>query len=159
MSDARALTSDPGAERRPHLSADGSRIAFGALDAATGFDRIVVRTLEPSQLVHLTPGRNEHEALPVWSPDGTRIAYERLHGPGCTMHVASSLGGSEREVGRCRRYFSNYYDWTPDGRGLVSAGKGDPESGEFRLLRIDLDSGRKRSERRLGRTADFSHRR
>ena len=143
VSDARALTSDPGAERRPHISADGSRIAFGSLDVATGFDRIVVRTLEPSQLVHLTPGRNEHEALPVWSPDGTRIAYERLHGPGCTMHVASSLGGSEREIGRCRRYFSNYYDWTPDGRALVSAGKGDDETGGFRLLRLDLDSGGK----------------
>jgi Tol biopolymer transport system component/DNA-binding winged helix-turn-helix (wHTH) protein len=143
VSEARALTSDPGAERRPHISADGSRIAFGSLDATTGFDRIVVRTIEPSQLVHLTPGRNEHEALPVWSPDGTRIAYERLHGPGCTMHVASSLGGSEREIGRCRRYFSNYYDWTPDGRALISAGRGDDEKGEFRLLRLDLDSGSK----------------
>jgi Tol biopolymer transport system component/DNA-binding winged helix-turn-helix (wHTH) protein len=143
VSEARALTSDPGAERRPHISADGSRIAFGSLDTSTGFDRIVVRTLEPSQLVHLTPGRNEHEALPVWSPDGTRIAYERLHGPGCTMHVASSLGGSEREVGRCRRYFSNYYDWTPDGRALITAGRGDDEKGEFRLLRLDLDSGGK----------------
>lgn len=143
VSDARALTSDPGAERRPHISADGSRIAFGSLDTTTGFDRIVVRTLEPSQLVHLTPGRNEHEALPVWSPDGARIAYERLHGPGCTMHVASSLGGSEREIGRCRRYFSNYYDWTPDGRALISAGQGDDDKGGFRLLRLDLDSGSK----------------
>jgi Tol biopolymer transport system component/DNA-binding winged helix-turn-helix (wHTH) protein len=143
VSDMRALTSDPGAERRPHISADGSRIAFGSLDTSTGFDRIVVRTLGPSQLVHLTPGRNEHEALPMWSPDGTRIAYERLHGPGCTMHVASSLGGSEREIGRCRRYFSNYYDWTPDGRALISAGPGDDEKGEFRLLRLDLDSGSK----------------
>ena len=106
VSDLRALTSDPGAERRPHISPDGSRIAFGMLDTGTGFDRIVVRTLEPSQLVHLTPGRNEHEASPVWSPDGARIAYERLHGAGCTMHVASSLGGSEREIGRCRRYFT-----------------------------------------------------
>jgi DNA-binding winged helix-turn-helix (wHTH) protein len=53
VSDARALTSDPGAERRPHISADGSRIAFGLLDTGTGFDRIVVRTLEPSPLVHL----------------------------------------------------------------------------------------------------------
>ncbi|WP_395682223.1 winged helix-turn-helix domain-containing protein [Dokdonella sp.] len=141
VSEARALTSDPGAERRPHISADGSRIAFGLLDTSTGFDRIVVRTLEPSQLVHLTPGRNEHEALPVWSPDGARIAYERLHGAGCTMHVASSLGGSEREIGRCRRYFSNYYDWTPDGRALVSAGRADDEQDGFRLMRLDLESG------------------
>jgi len=142
-SDMRALTSDPGAERRPSISADGSRIAFGMLDTSTGFDRIVVRTLEPSQLVHLTPGRNEHEAVPVWSPDGARIAYERLHGAGCTMHVASSLGGSEREIGRCRRYIANYYDWTPDGRALITAGRGEDEKGQLHLLRLDLDSGGK----------------
>lgn len=141
----RALTSDPGAERRPRLSPDGSRVAFGLLDADTGFDRIVVRTLEPSQLVHLSPGRNEHEALPAWSPDGARIVYERLHGPGCTMHVVPSLGGGgEREVGRCRQYFANYYDWTPDGRGLITSDRGDDGKQDMRLYVQDLDSGTRR---------------
>lgn len=140
----RALTSDPGAERRPHLSPDGSRIAFGWLDPETGFDRIVVRTLEPSQLVHLTVGRNEHEVLPAWSPDGARIVYERLHGPGCTMHVVPSLGGGdEREIGRCRQYFTNYYDWTPDGRGLVTSDRGADGKQDLRLYVQDLDSGAK----------------
>lgn len=141
----RALTSDPGAERRPHLSPDGSRMAFGLVDPETGFDRIVVRTLEPSQLVHLTPGRNEHEALPAWSPDGARIVYERLHGPGCTMHVVPSLGGGgEREVGRCRQYFVNYYDWTPDARALITSDKGDDGKQDLRLYLQDLDSGQRR---------------
>ena len=140
----RALTSDPGAERRPHLSPDGSRIAFGWLDPETGFDRIVVRTLEPSQLVHLTVGRNEHEVLPAWSPEGARIVYERLHGPGCTMHVVPSLGGGdEREIGRCRRYITNYYDWTPDGRGLITSDRGADGKQDLRLYVQDLASGAK----------------
>jgi len=145
VSGQRALTSDPGAERRPRLSPDGSRIAFGMLDPETGFDRIVVRTLEPSQLVHLSPGRNEHEALPAWSPDGARIVYERLHGAGCTMHVVPSLGGGgEREIGRCRRYLTNYYDWTPDGRGLITSDRGADGREDLRLYVQDLDSGERR---------------
>lgn len=141
VSGQRALTSDPGAERRPRLSPDGSRVAVGVFDPQTGFDRIVVRTLEPSQLVHLTPGPNEHEAQPAWSPDGARILYERLHGAGCTMHVVSSLGGVEREVGQCRRYFTNYYDWTPDGRGLITSDRGADGRQDLRLLVQDLDTG------------------
>ncbi len=145
VSGLRTLTSDPGAERRPRLSPDGSRIAFGLVDPDTGFDRIVVRTIEPSQLVHLSPGRNEHEALPAWSPDGARIAYERLLGAGCTMHVVPSLGGGdEREVGHCRRYFTNYYDWTPDGRGLITSDQGVDGKQDLRLYVRDLDSGAQR---------------
>lgn len=139
----RAITSDPGAERRPRISPDGTRVAFGVLDEKTGFDRIVVRSIEPSQLVHLTIGANEHEAQPAWSPDGTRIVYERLRGAGCAMYVASSLGGSEHEVGGCRDYLVNYYDWTPDGKGLLTAERADDGSSELALTRLDLDTGKK----------------
>lgn len=136
--DLRALTSDPGAERRPRIAPDGTRIAFGILDPDTGFDRIVVRSIEPSQNVHLTPGRNNHEALPAWSPDGTRIAFERLQQPGCTMHVASSLGGGERDIRGCTDFRANYYDWTPDGRGLVTSDRASPGGGRA-IAMLDLD--------------------
>ncbi|RYD14225.1 MAG: hypothetical protein EOP90_14595 [Lysobacteraceae bacterium] len=136
--DLRALTSAPGAERRPRIAPDGTRIAFGILDPETGFDRIVVRSIEPSQNVHLTPGRNSHEALPAWSPDGTRIAFERLQQPGCTMHVAASLGGGERDIRGCSDFRANYYDWTPDGRGLVTSDRASPGGGRA-IAMLDLD--------------------
>ena len=139
--DSRALTSEPGAERRPRLSPDGTRIAFGVVDKDTGFDRIVVRSVEPSQNVHLTPGRNQHEAQPAWSPDGTRIAFERLLRPGCTMHVASSLGGGERDIRSCADFRANYYDWTPDGRGLVTSDRTPPGTGARALAVLDLERG------------------
>ncbi|MEP7042395.1 MAG: winged helix-turn-helix domain-containing protein [Dokdonella sp.] len=142
-SDVRALTSDPGAERRPRLSPDGTRVAFGVLDEKTGFDRIVVRSIEPSQLVHITIGANEHEALPAWSPDGMRIVYERLRGSGCAMYVASSLGGGEHEVGTCPDYLVNYYDWTPDGTGVLTAERALDGSRELALTRLDLATGTK----------------
>jgi len=141
VTDARALTSDPGPELRPHLSPDGTRIAFGVVDATTQLDRIVVRSVEPSQLVRLTAGSNQHEAQPMWSPDGTRIVFERLGELSCTMYVSSSLGGDEREVGGCKDFNVNYFDWTPDGKGLITAQQPEGADGELALLTINLDTG------------------
>lgn len=140
---AHALTSAPGAERRPQLSPDGTRVAFAAADDVSGLDRIFVRSIEPSQLVRVSTDSKEQEALPVWSPDGTRIAFERASEHGCALFVASSLGGDEREVGACHGYNVTYYDWTPDGRGLITAQSRTDDGGDLALVRIDIDSGQK----------------
>jgi Tol biopolymer transport system component/DNA-binding winged helix-turn-helix (wHTH) protein len=135
----RVITSDPGAERRPQLSPDGTRVAFAAPDPVAT-TRVVVRSIEPSQVVHITHGGDTQEMLPAWSPDGTRIAFERVDEDACTMYVASSLGGDEREVGACRDVTVNYFDWTPDGRGLITA-QSPTGGGELALVKLDLDSG------------------
>jgi len=101
-----------------------------------------VRSIEPSQLVRISSG-TENEALPVWSADGMRVAFERSRGDGCAIFVASSLGGDEREVGTCRNYNVSYYDWTPDGRSLITAFSSKPDGGDLSLATIDLDSGEK----------------
>ncbi|MET0230194.1 MAG: winged helix-turn-helix domain-containing protein [Rhodanobacteraceae bacterium] len=142
VEDASALTSDPGPERRPQLSPDGTRVAFSVGDAPGVPSHVVVRSIEPSQLVRIASGA-ENEALPVWSPDGTRVAFERSRGDGCAIFVASSLGGDEREVGTCRNYNVSYYDWTPDGRSLISAFSSREGGGDLSLATIDLDSGEK----------------
>jgi Tol biopolymer transport system component/DNA-binding winged helix-turn-helix (wHTH) protein len=143
VANASALTSDPGAERRPQLSPDGTRIAYTVGEAPGVASHVVVRSIEPSQVVRISSGGTENEALPVWSPDGTRIAFERSRGDGCAIFVASSLGGDEREVGTCRNYNVSYYDWTPDGRALISAFSTKPDGGDLSLATIDLDSGEK----------------
>jgi Tol biopolymer transport system component/DNA-binding winged helix-turn-helix (wHTH) protein len=143
VTDERTLTSDPGPELRPHLSPDGTRIAFGVVDPATQLDRIVVRSVEPSQLVRLTAGSNQHEAQPMWSPDGTRLVFERLGEVNCTMYVASFLGGDEREVGACKDFNVNYFDWTPDGKGLITAQQPEGADGELALMTINLETGDK----------------
>jgi len=143
VSDTRALTSDPGAERRPHLAPDGTRIAFSAGDSGGGPSRIFARSIEPSQIVRISGGDAQQEGLPVWSPDGTRIAFQRANENGCTIYVASSLGGDEREVGACRDSSVSYYDWTPDGRGLITAQSTTHDGGDLALVTLDLDSGTK----------------
>jgi Tol biopolymer transport system component/DNA-binding winged helix-turn-helix (wHTH) protein len=139
----RALTSAPGAERRPNLSPDGKRVAFATSEPGSVASHIVVRSVEGSQVVRITSG-TQPEAFPQWSPDGTRIAFQRQLDDGCAIFVASGLGGDEREVSKCRAFNVTYYDWTPDGRGLITAQSRKPGANDLALAIVDLDSGERR---------------
>lgn len=143
VGDLRALTSDPGAEYRPRLSPDGTRVAFTAFDPQTHSERLVMRSIEPSQRIVLTQGNGAVEGVPVWSPDGQHIAFERLGPNYCEMFLVAGLGGPEQRIRTCQDANSNYFDWTPDGRGLVSSERADGGKGDFELFRFDLASGRK----------------
>ena len=145
VSDVHALTSDPGSEYRPHLSPDGSRVAFSIFDPQSKVERLVVRSIEPSQLTHLTAASDAIEALPMWSPDGTRIAFERINPNYCEMFVASSGGGDERQIGKCQDFNYNYFDWTPDGRKLIFNERETDGPRAQSLFTWDLETGEKRA--------------
>ncbi len=141
----RSITSDPGPERRPVVSPDGTRVAYSQLDPATNFERIVIRAVGQSKAIHLTTKATAHEEMPMWSPDGTRILFERLgKDEQCTMYVAASLGGAESEVGDCGNYIVNYYAWTPDGKSLITSDQQAGSNAGLPLAFIDLDTGKKR---------------
>ena len=142
--DIRALTSDPGPERRPRASPDGTRMVYSQLDAGTGFERLVVRGVDPSQAIYPTRRAVAHEEMPVWSPDGARIVFERLDkDETCTMYIVPSMGGAEDEVGPCGDYRVNYYDWTPDGQSLIVSDQ-QAGVGGLPLAVLDLKSGQRR---------------
>ncbi len=143
-SDVRAVTSDPGSERRPALSPDGTRVAYGQLDPAGGdksVDRIMLRAIGESHSVRLTARSSTFEEVPVWSPDGSQIAFERLDKEQCTMYIVSSMGGAEREVGGCKNFMVHYFDWFPDGKALISAENSGGAYDNMVLMRWDLATG------------------
>jgi len=145
-SDIRAVTSDPGSERRPAISPDGTRVAYAQLDPASGtngVDRIVLRAIGQSQSVRLTAKSDTYEEAPAWSPDGSQIAFERLGMNDCTVYIVSSVGGAEREVGPCQDYVRNYFDWTADGKALITAQNVGGASDGMVLMRWDLATGDK----------------
>jgi len=150
----RALTSDPDAELLPHISPDGTRVAFGKLVEATGLDRLFIRTVEPSQLVPLAPNtETAHDIRPVWSPDGSRIAYERITRTSCTLYIVASLGGHEREIGDCQDFSTGYFDFTPDGKELIISLRSDGPNSDLGLVRSNIATGAKeplRYDRALG---------
>lgn len=139
----RAITSDPGAERRPHISPDGTRLAYVKTDAGAQFSRIHMRAMQPSAVSNLTAQSDEYEGAPTWSPDGTQIAFERLGRDTCHIFVASSAGGAEREVGACQSYATNYFDWTPDGKHLITANRNVGVAGDLTLEQLDIVTGAK----------------
>jgi len=143
--DVRAVTSDPGPERRPRISPDGTRVAYSQMDPATKFERIVVRSVDQSQGIHITTTVTAHEEVPTWSPDGTRIAFERLgKDEVCTLFVVPSMGGAESEVGPCGDYIINYFDWSADGKSLITSDQASIAAGNgLPLALLDLATGKK----------------
>lgn len=139
--DIRVVTSDPGAERRPRISPSGTRIAYERDDRSGGFTHILLRSIEPSDVTPLTPTVQAHEAMPAWSPNGKQIAFKRATSARCTMFIASSSGGDEREVGACGSATYEYFDWAPDGESLLTTVRASGEKDGFALSRWDLRSG------------------
>ncbi|MFW6202456.1 MAG: TolB family protein, partial [Gemmatimonadota bacterium] len=74
------LTDDPAAlDASPDWAPDGSRIAFGRGDVDSDpntleFD-IMVMDADGGNVMNLTDSPDDLEGGPVWSPDGTRIAF------------------------------------------------------------------------------------
>ncbi|MEO5824611.1 MAG: protein kinase [Gemmatimonadales bacterium] len=88
---SKRITSEPGLEVQPSISADGRHVAY-----ATGNSlrmRIAVRPVADGRSRWLTADSTMNEWLPRWSPDGTRILF--LAGGG--VFSASAAGGPVRE--------------------------------------------------------------
>ena len=138
--DLRAVTSDPGPERRPQLAPDATRFAFVKLEHGT-VSRVMLRGLQPSPETFLTSKVEGFETSPAWSPDGSEIAFARLGYDTCRLLIMPSTGGSEREVARCQDYSINYFDWSPDATRLITAERIGPNGGDLTLEFIDIASG------------------
>jgi Tol biopolymer transport system component len=109
----------------PAPSPDGRRIAFSDWDACEGgtsSPRLRVVDLSgrlTGDLVHLRHNGyypDPEHSCPVWSPDGTRLAYRR----NADLAVANRDGSDERTLVRGGGYL--WYEspaWSPDGRWIA----------------------------------------
>ncbi len=109
------VTSTSGTKNWPALSPDGKRVAF----EWTGEDGqnvdIYVQVIGETAAQPLTKNPAPDE-MPVWSPDGLRIAFRR----GTSLFTMSALTGSEQKVTDVPDLLS-VGSWSPDGTWLAVA--------------------------------------
>ena len=124
------LTTDPGVEQEPSLSPDGSQVAYSwnGLDQAN-FD-IYVKTTKAGAAVAAPPLRLTRDPAddlnPVWSPDGSSIAFLRKLNVGNQfgLMLMPALGGQERKLAEVSIpetgwFYSPYLAWAPDSKSLI----------------------------------------
>jgi serine/threonine-protein kinase len=125
-----------GAFGAPRVSPDGRRIAMFSGAAATDGHRVWVYDLERRTYTALTT-RDEHVAWAVWSPDGTRIVFARLHEGKGTLHVRSADGtGRAEPIVEARSSYQTPSSWAKTGN-LAFVESVEGSSTDIRVLNVD----------------------
>ena len=108
------VTLDPGLEVNPTLSPDGKFIVYAA--GPTWEMKLFVRQLEGGSTIPITRDVPGDLRRPLWSPDGTRIAFQSPRG----IELIPALGGIPKLlVGGQARDVAADFVWSPDGRSIA----------------------------------------
>jgi eukaryotic-like serine/threonine-protein kinase len=115
----------PGGYRGMEVSPDGKRIAVHR-HYGNGGDILI---FEPrGSTTRLTFNASQHNSAPVWSPDGSRIAYSALkNGKWGLFQTLSNASGTE-ELLYESEFLKAPMSWSPDGKRIVFSVQ-DPKSG------------------------------
>ena len=102
----------------PRLSPDGKRIARQMVDPVRGNPDIWVEDLHDGSLVRVTTATGS-DLLPVWSPDGLRLAYGSGTLKERRLSIAAADGTGVAQELPCPGAYCEPTDWSPDGRSLI----------------------------------------
>ena len=129
------------------LSPDGSRVAVITRDLANETADLYVLDVATGAKTRLTTSpRTEFVMAPVWSPDGSRIAYVTIRKGQEGIYVRPANGqGSEELLYSNPGAFMNLSDWSSDGRFLTYA-ISDMKGGALYVLPLDGGPDRKPTE-------------
>ncbi len=101
---------------------DGQRLAYVVSGVGTGTSELwtVDLTTKEKRLL----ARDDHERFaPVWSPDGSRLAYAwgRLSGgrPQFSVAMREASGAGETLLANPSEVFVESQDWSPDGKAIL----------------------------------------
>lgn len=102
----------------PRVSPDGRFLARTRTDAVRGNPDVWVEDLERGSTTRLTTSA-DFDVLPVWSPDGTQVAYRAGTFDKPTIAFAASDGSGVTRTMACPKSPCEPSDWSRDGRFLV----------------------------------------
>jgi Tol biopolymer transport system component len=129
------------------MSPDGSRIAVVKNDLPTETADLFIMDVATGASTRLTTSaRTEFVMAPVWSPDGSRIAYVSIRKGQEAIYVRPANGqGPEEILYKHPGAFMNLTDWSSDGRFLTFA-ISDLTGGALYTLPLEGTGERKATE-------------
>ncbi|HTS65501.1 MAG TPA: protein kinase [Candidatus Acidoferrales bacterium] len=148
------LDSEPASETAPAFSPDGSSVVYASDLGSPGIHHIATRSLSglasggagSNQALTLTSAPQD-DTNPVWSPDGSRIAFlRRTSTEALQVIVVPAGGGPERLIATLsghRPGARKYVTWAPDGEALVAADR-LKDGFALRLYRLPVSGGTER---------------
>ena len=108
------------AQNWPRLSPDGKRMALQIVDTTRGNPDVWVEDLQDGSLIRITADTGS-DFLPVWSPDGLRLAYGSgsLTERRLSIAAADAAGAAQELPCPGASLSCEPTDWSPDGRYLI----------------------------------------
>ena len=102
----------------PRMSPDGRLMARQMIDPAPGNPDIWVENLQDGSIVRVSTTTGV-DVLPVWSPDGRRLAYGSGRPNERRLSIVAADGTGVVQELKCPGPFCEPTDWSPDGRHLI----------------------------------------
>jgi Tol biopolymer transport system component len=111
---------EPARYRNPNLSPDGTRVAIEMPDSSGRNRDIWILELARDALSRFTFDSGS-DIFPIWSPDGSRIAFgsDREGGVGSIYQKPSDGSGAEELLFKSTTENVAPYGWSPDGQFII----------------------------------------
>jgi Tol biopolymer transport system component len=123
------------------ISPDDRRVALQRIESADVSDIWIV-DLERGAATRLTDGPG-NKASPIWSPDGSRIAYAFDDNQPQVLKIQSLAGGEPVTLLENDPLFKRFHGWSHDGSDLIVFSRLDPATG-WDIWLVPADGGEAR---------------
>lgn len=132
-------------EGSPTLSPDGKWLAYTRLETTDTGPVVMVRGVNDINARRVSSVAAQAELNPRWSRDGQQIAFLRFSEHGCDLVLAPLVAGAERVVTHCETTRQEFYEFTPDGQGMLLFRTDATSNGRAVMQRLTFADGVLRS--------------